>query len=151
MERSGELARTYREAQLVAWAFMATVAVHAAIVEFFLLKGETFTGFHPEKVAAHKDYFILGGVLAFVIIRAVRTSILRGESTDTLGTLLGRLKTANMVVYAIAEVPAILGLVLFLFTGDRKDFYLLAVFSILAMILYYPKLNHWEVWLRKQE
>ena len=150
MEKSEELARTHREAQLVAWAFMFTVAAHAAIVEVFMLKGDAFTGFDPQMVAAHKDYFILGGVLAFVIIRAVRTSILRGDSTDTLETLLGRLKTANMVVYVIAEVPALLGLVLFLFTGDRKDYYILAVFSILAMILYYPKLNHWEVWIRKQ-
>jgi hypothetical protein len=64
--------------------------------------------------------------------------------------LLGRLKTAHIVGYAIAEIPAVLGLVLFFFTGERMDFYLLGVFSFLAMVLYYPKLNHWEVWLQKQ-
>lgn len=150
MGESGELARVHREAQLAAWAFIASVAVHAAVVEIFLLRGDAFKGFDPDAVSTLKDYFILGGVLAFVIIRAVRTSLLRRESTDTLATLLGRLKTANMAVYAIAEVPSLLGLVLFLFTGDRKDFYLLATFSILAMMLYYPKINHWEVWLRKK-
>jgi hypothetical protein len=40
--------------------------------------------------------------------------------------------------------------VLFILTGDRKDFYILGTFSILAMVLYYPKLNHWEVWLQRK-
>jgi hypothetical protein len=144
------VAASHRQAEIVAWAMMAAVAIYAGIVEFLSFRGGFISGLDPAAVTPYKDYFVLGGVLAFVIIRAVRTSILRREAGDALATLLGRLTTANVLVYAIAEVPAILGLVLFIFTGDRKDFYILGTFSILAMILYYPKLNHWEVWLQRR-
>ncbi len=150
MNGSTELARVYREAKLIALAMMAGLAFYAGIVEFFIHQVESFSGYGPEKVEGYKDYFILGGVLAFVIIRAARTSIMRREPDDPLDTLLNRLRIANIVVYAIAEIPAILGLVLFLFTGDRKDFYILGLFSILAMVLYFPKLYHWEVWLQRK-
>ncbi|MCU0587320.1 MAG: hypothetical protein MUF52_04105 [Syntrophobacteraceae bacterium] len=150
MDTSNAMAGSYRQAKLVAWAMMGTVVIHAAIVEILLIQGVSVSGVDPEAVAPYKDYFILGGVLAFVIIRAVRTSILRQAPGDSVATLLGRLRTANIAVYAIAEIPAILGLVLFILTGDRKDFYILGTFSILAMVLYYPKLNHWEVWLQRK-
>ncbi len=149
MQESTELARVYREAKLIAWAMMGGLAFYAGVVEFFSTQVDSFKGYDPERIKEFKDYFILGGVLAFILIRAARTAIMKREPDDTFGRLLGRLKTAHIVGYAIAEIPAVLGLVLFLFTGDRMDFYLLGVFSILAMVLYYPKLNHWEVWLQK--
>jgi hypothetical protein len=150
MDVTADLAKAYRESRIISWAMIAGLGIYAGVVEFFLLQNASFSGFAPEKVRDFKDYFILGGLLAFILIRTARNALLRIDPDQTLDMRLGKLKTANVVAYAIGEIPAVLGLVLFMFTGNRQDFYALAAFSVLAMVLYYPKLNHWEAWLQRR-
>lgn len=150
MEMSMDLAKAYRESRIISLAMIAGLGFYVGVVEFFLFQNASFSGFAAESIKDFKDYFILGGLVAFIAIRTSRTAILKREPAEALDVLLRKLKTANIVVYAIAELPAILGLVLFMLTGKREDFYALGTFSILAMILYYPKLSHWEAWLQRK-
>lgn len=150
MDTTSNLAKAYRESQIISWAMIAGLGFYAGVVEFYIFQNAEFAGFSPEKVQDFKDYFILGGLLAFILIRVARNAILRIDPNQTLEMRLNKLKTANIVAYAIAEVPALLGLVLFMFTGNRHDFYALGAFSLLGMILYYPKLNHWEAWIQRK-
>ena len=150
MDTTTSLAKAYRESQIISWAMIAGLGFYAGVVELFILQNASFAGFAPEKVRDFKDYFILGGLLAFILIRTARNAVLRIDPDQTLDMRLSKLKTANIVAYAIAEIPVVLGLVLFMFTGNRHDFYALGAFSLLAMILYYPKMHHWEAWLQRK-
>jgi hypothetical protein len=152
MAMTQDLTKAHRESQIIAWAMMAGLAIYAGVVEFFIHQDTSFAGFSPDLVKDFKDYFILGGLLAFIFIRTARGAILRHDpnQTQTIEVLLNILKIANIVVYAIAELPVILGLVLFMLTGNRQDFYALGTFSLLAMVLYYPKLDHWKAWLQRK-
>jgi hypothetical protein len=152
MEMTQDLIKAHRESQIISWAMIAGLAIYAGVVEFFIHQNTPFAGFAPDLVKDFKDYFILGGLLAFILIRTARGAILRRDPNQslTIEVLLGKLKSANIVVYAIAELPVILGLVLFMLTGNRQDFYALGTFSLLAMVLYYPKLDHWKAWLQRR-
>jgi hypothetical protein len=48
------------------------------------------------------------------------------------------------VAAALAEAPAVLGLVLFLLAGHRADFYLLAGWTLLLHLSHFPRYERWE-------
>jgi len=58
--------------------------------------------------------------------------------------VLARLRTGALVAAALAEVPAVLGLVLFVLAGRRADFYLLAGWSLLLQLVHFPRQERWE-------
>jgi hypothetical protein len=43
---------------------------------------------------------------------------------------------------------AIMGLILFLLSGLRRDFYLLLVLSFIFVFLFFPRYSNWEEWVR---
>lgn len=53
---------------------------------------------------------------------------------------------AFIVVYALSEVPAILGLIAAILTHQLNHFYILAAFSLGALFLNFPKMHEWERW-----
>ena len=60
------------------------------------------------------------------------------------GSVLARLRTGAVTAAALAEAPAVLGLVLFLLGGRRVDFYLLAGWSLLLQWFHFPRYERWE-------
>lgn len=52
--------------------------------------------------------------------------------------------TAALVSWAVAETPAILGLILYFLGGVKGDFYRLAAWSLALMIFAYPRKSRWE-------
>ena len=47
---------------------------------------------------------------------------------------------------SLAEVPAILGLVLFMLFGLRGDFYVLLALSLALEAFFFPRLDGWRAW-----
>jgi len=60
------------------------------------------------------------------------------------------LLAATVISLALAESPAIFGLVLFLLGGDRWDFYGFAAFALLLVLVVFPRHNEWQDWMRQQ-
>lgn len=60
------------------------------------------------------------------------------------------LLAATVISLALAESPAIFGLVLFLLGGNRWDFYGFAAFALLLMLVVFPRDHEWRDWLRRQ-
>src|SRR2546426_9138011 len=56
--------------------------------------------------------------------------------------------TSCVISWALAEVPAILGLVAFLLTGLREAAYGPIAFSLGAHALLFPRRPQWEAWTR---
>lgn len=148
MESTIDLKKEIRPVTAVAWAMILSILLYLGIAELIGYKNQPFTGFAPQSMPP-KDVFFAGALIAFIGIRLVRNALLKGAGTDPVARL-NRLRTATIVSLLMTEIPAILGIILFLATGIREEFYVMVALSLVAAVLYFPKLHHWEVWMRKR-
>jgi hypothetical protein len=148
MENTTDLQKELRKTVIMAWAMTASILMYAVVVEVIRMQNHPFTGFAPG-AAPPKDALFVGALLAFIGIRLVRNAILKGADASA-ESRLNRLRTATIVSLVMTDIPALLGLVSFLLTGNTQEFYVMMALSIAAVALYFPKLNHWEVWLRRR-
>lgn len=65
---------------------------------------------------------------------------------EDLQALVTNLKTATVVTNAIAEAPAVYGLILFLIGGHVSGFYLLLAYSLVLLLASFPRYGQWEAW-----
>jgi F0F1-type ATP synthase membrane subunit c/vacuolar-type H+-ATPase subunit K len=148
MESTTDLQKELRKTVIVAWAMAASILVYPLVAEIIRMQHQPFNGLAPES-APPKDTFFIGALIAFIGIRLVRNAILKGAGSDPQSRL-NRLRTATIVSLVMTDIPALLGLVLFLMTGNTQDFYVMVALSLVGVVLYFPKLNHWEVWMRRR-
>jgi hypothetical protein len=76
----------------------------------------------------------------------VRRALLTRARAEAVATQPGRLVTTAVITAALAETPAILGLVLFMVFGLRADFYALLALSLALQAVYFPRLDGWREW-----
>jgi len=57
---------------------------------------------------------------------------------------LSRLFDLTVLTLCLAEIPALLGLILFLIAGYNRDFYILLFVSLFLLFMYLPRLKNWE-------
>lgn len=149
MERQVDLKKELRQTSMVCYAMMASLAVYPVLVEV-LDRMEGWTPIMPQgDLPRMREVFFMMALVALVLIRFARGALMKvGESGD-VKTRVARLKTAQLVTFALCEIPAILGFVLFLLQGFFKEVHVFTIFSLVLMLLYLPRLEHWVVWLRK--
>jgi hypothetical protein len=144
MEPQGELKRAYEKSVSLAWATIAALVLYPLTVEVVRMNNASFSGFTPHLAGQSKDFIYGIAILLPLCIRTVRKVILkRGRSSD-LATLARRLRVADAITMLVAEMPAILGLLLFLMGGLYKEFYIALGFSVLVTAAYFPRYNQWE-------
>ena len=92
----------------------------------------------------------------FFVVRIVTGAMLGpgGERTGSAsaagGPPIAKLQTAAIVTFAICEVPAVLGLVLYFLGRSMTDFYLFLLISLFCFATYFPRFGQWEEWFRQQ-
>lgn len=149
MQLPPEMNKLFQTSRIISGAMLLTVLVYAVIVEVMRRQLDPFQGFAPPKTAQLPDIFYGLALMALVAIRMLRKALLKSNPGDDGKILVRRLVVAHIVTYCLCEIPAILGLVLFLMGGHYREFYVLLLFSLLLMVLYFPKIDHWEAWLRR--
>ena len=87
-------------------------------------------------------YFLAAG--GFLGIFFLKRIMLQKTPQDDLETLLKKLMTSNIAVFAVCEAPALYGLVLRFIGGPISDFYILTTYSLLLMTIFFPRLSQWE-------
>ena len=92
--------------------------------------------------------FVFLSFAGYFIINFCNQKLLTKSPEDTIETLLGRLTLANVVSLALCELPALFGLVLFLGSGNSRDFYLLLIISVLLFFAFFPRYGFWSNWSR---
>jgi hypothetical protein len=70
--------------------------------------------------------------------------LIRRARGRSLPEVLSILSSNQILVFAVAEVPVILGLALYFVGGYLTDFYALAAVSVLAFALAFPSAGEWE-------
>ena len=84
-------------------------------------------------------------IAAFFMRRSLfdRDKLVRQARGRNLPEILSLLSSSQILVFAVAEAPVVLGLVLYFVGGYLFDFYALAAASILAFALAFPSSGDW--------
>jgi hypothetical protein len=93
--------------------------------------------------------FVLGAAacLAILILRRrlfQPDGLVRRARGRSLPEVLSILSSNQVLIFAVAEVPVILGLALYFVGGYLLDFYVMAAISVLAFVLAFPSGRDWE-------
>jgi hypothetical protein len=127
---------------------MLSVVIYAVLAELIKAQHKPFEGFSPLPQMEILKYLFYGLSVALIFaIKLIRGLFLKRNHSDDLKKLVQKLKVADVITYALCEVPAIWGLVLFLIAGAQQDFYILLFYSLALMFIYRPRYSRWEEWI----
>ena len=148
MENREELKRSLKTASMIGITIIASLFVYLIIVEVLRAQLRPFRGFAPLPEMSTVRYVFCGlAVLEVIVIRLVQSLLLKRAPGDTVRITVQKLFRASILTVCLSEVPAILGLVLFLIGGLNKDFYALLAVSLVLVFMYFPRLSSWESWV----
>jgi len=85
-----------------------------------------------------------GLLFAYIIPRHTLVAAAQQESVNTLPALLKALQQTHLLRIVIADIPAILGLVLFLLNGQMEPLVSLVGVSWLLLLVPSPRREDWE-------
>jgi F0F1-type ATP synthase membrane subunit c/vacuolar-type H+-ATPase subunit K len=141
------LETAYRIAAIICGAMAASTVLYALVVAVISVSQAPFEGFAPSTQPSilRTTLWTLALVEAGLIGLARRALVARSRS-EGAAAQGRRLITTAVVTAALAEVPAILGLVLFMLAGLRGDFYALLALSLALQAVYFPRLDGWRQW-----
>ena len=148
MDIRDEIRGHLRPVTFIAAGIIGSLVVYLGLVEVLRALNRPFRGFAVLANVQQLRYAVFGGAVAvIVIIRVLRPVLLRTRPGEDGRAALLRLQRAAIVTLVLGEVPAILGLGLFLLTGYNIDFYVLLFASLLLVFMYFPRRAAWEEWL----
>lgn len=141
-----DLRKAWLAAAVISGAIISAIFVYALVVEAI----SRMMSFKPlltgTAATAVRYAFYIAGAGAIFALKFIRPAMeAKGGTAPEMAQAL--VKQAG-VSAALCEVPAFLGLMLFFLAGGYWDFYLLAVFSTVMEIAYFPKCPAWEEKMR---
>jgi hypothetical protein len=149
-----KLRRTFKTATMLGWGLVGGPAVYLLLVELIRAQNRPFLGYFSTSLAGESRmtlrYAIYGAAVALVVLlRLINGRQLRTVENLSPEAALSRLQRAGVLALSLAEIPAILGLALFLAAGYNRDFYVLLFVSLFLFFMYFPRLKNWEDILQK--
>jgi hypothetical protein len=134
----------HRRATIIVGAMISSLVVYVLVVEVVSRTAAVGMSTQPPEIVR----WILYGVALSMVFACnlVRPFMLRGVRPAPEGTvdeMVARLTTAHVVTAALAETPAVVGLVLYFIGGQSADFYILAVVSLYLLMRHFPRLGQW--------
>jgi len=146
-EASVGLETAYRNAAITCGAILVSTLLYPVAVAIVTIYHAPFEGFTGQTLPTTVR-IALWGAAAFVagLIGLVRRALLGRSPAGDEAAQARRLVSTSLTVAALAELPAVLGLVLFMLSGMRADFYALFVLSLALQTIYFPRLEGWRQW-----
>lgn len=139
-------AAAYKQTATLAGGIAASLVVYVIVAE--LLTRNTSAAEPPAFFATLRiALFVVAGVAIFVTT-IVKGMMLRSAPADPADRL-ARVRAASLTAVALAELPALCGLVLVALGGTRPDFYMLLVISLYMMVRHFPRRGPWDDYLRR--
>jgi len=146
------LKKAHQMAFILNVAIIGSLIIYAIVVEIIRRQFAPFTGFGGMSDITVVRYLFYGIVVINVfIIRVLRNLILRKSSSDDTQSIIRKLSRSALITAALCEVPALLGLLLFLLAGSIRDFYQLAGLSFILVFLHFPRYGNWESWIKNTD
>jgi hypothetical protein len=148
MDPSEELRRSFRSVLVVAVSILVTLLLFLALEEVMRVRLKPFAGYAADGNPQTLRYFVFGlAVAVIVLIRVIRGAMLRKRPGEDAAALAQKIARASIVTFVLAEVPAVLGLVLFFLRGLNRDFYALLFVSLIIVFMHFPRRSSWEEWI----
>jgi len=142
------LETAYRIAAIICGAMAASTVLYALVVAVISVFQAPFEGFAPgAQPSILRTALWTLAIVEAGLIGLVRRALLARSRAEGAAAQARRLITTAVVTAALAEVPAILGLVLFMLSGLRGDFYALLALSLALQAVYFPRLDGWREWV----
>lgn len=144
-----DLKKAHQMALTLNAAIIGSLIIYAIVFEIIRRKFAPFTGFGGISDMTLIRYLFYGIVVVNIfVIRFLRNMIVRKSSTDDIQSLIRKLLRSAVITAALCEVPALLGLLIFLLAGSIRDFYQLAGLSFILVFLHFPRYGNWEAWVK---
>jgi hypothetical protein len=151
MDDKMELNRVFRTTLMVSWALLASLFIYGLIVELIKSQLGPFSGFAPPSRPQSLRYIFYGAAVgAAVLVRFVNRTMFKPSPEEGPPHLIARLGRTTVLTAALGELPAVLGLGLFLLTGSSRDFYILGFVSLVLEFMYFPRLKVWQDTVRER-
>ena len=148
MTANDKLEKTYRTNKIIGYALAGAMLLYAVIVEIFRYKGITPNLLPPSVLDKLRFIFVFLSFALYFMINFLNQKVLVKKSAATQEKLLQQLTLTNIVSLALGELPALFGFILFLGSGNPKDFYLLLIISVLLFYVFFPRYSFWSNWSR---
>lgn len=150
MDPREDIRRIHRSVLAVAITILSSLLVFFALGEVIRSRFKPFAGFRQAGGDPQTLRYVVYGIAVAVVIliRVLRQVLLRRRTGDSPLTRLHRLSRASLVTLVLGEVPALLGLMLFLSRGLNRDFYALIFVSLILIFMYFPRLSSWDEQLK---
>ena len=148
MDSSEELRRSFRTVLIIAVSILFTLLLFLALEEIMRARLKPFAGYAADGSPQTLRYLIFGlAVVVILLIRMIRGAMLRKRPNEDFAALTQRLVRASVVTFVLAEIPAVLGLMLFFLRGLNRDFYALLFVSLIVVFMHFPRLASWREWI----
>jgi hypothetical protein len=146
-----ELKTPHRTVSVIGIAIIASLFIYLVIVEVLRAWMRPFHGLVQLTGINMLRYVFYGiAVIEVLATRFLQGLLLRRAPGDDVKTTGLKLARTAIVTLCLSEVPALLGLVLFLIGGLNKDFYALLAVSLVLVFMYFPRFGSWEDWIERK-
>jgi len=151
MEHSRELKKAFGSARLTGAAFVACLFFYLVLIELVKSRYRPFAGFARLTDVQTLRIVLFAAAVALVVLnRVLNGRLLKKGAGPDPATTVRTLYRAAIISLTLAEMPAIIGLVLFFLSGLYKDFYVMLFVSLVLIFMYFPRLKNWEAYLADQ-
>jgi protein-S-isoprenylcysteine O-methyltransferase Ste14 len=149
MEPFEELRRAFRVTVIASVAIIGALFILAIVVEIIKFRLEPFQGVFETPHGQVVRYIFYGlAVIVVVLLRVFGRVLVRSHQGESPQAFIQRLTRAVIYTASLAEIPALLGFVLFLLIGTFRDFYVLLFVSLFLEFMYFPRIKTWEDMIR---
>jgi len=151
MHPDPNLKKVFRTTVFVSGAMLASLFLYALMVELVRSQLKPFPGLLVSGVRHQtlRYLFFAAAVGAVVLVRFAGRARFKKTPGEDLTRLIFRLSRTAVITSALAELPAVLGFVLFLLTGFSRDFYVLLFSSLVLEFIYFPRQRDWQDLVRE--
>lgn len=139
------LRKSYLGTAAASAGIIGAIVLYTVVAEMLARMGHKPPLVAPAAYAAKYGFYVVG-LAALTLLKSASARL--GARKATPEETIKSLTILAVSKAAICEVPAVAGLVMFLLTGFRADFYLLVVFSLALEVYHFPRLGQWEERLR---
>jgi hypothetical protein len=130
---------------------MLSLVIYLVVFEVLKVRIPDFQGMMDKIDFPWLRYaFYALGLVQIFLIKFIRETATKSVTTVEAKILINHLQRMSMINAALCEVPVLLGLVLFFLSGNSQDFYVLLIVSLVLFVMYFPRLNNWEEWIKSK-
>jgi len=149
MDPQEELRTHLRPAAMVGSAILVSLVIYLGLVEVLKTVLKPFPGFAPlDRMQPFRLAAFGAAAVIILLILLLRPRLFRREGGEEAAAVLRRFQKASLIILVLGEIPAILGLGLFLVGGIAMDFYKLLFASLVLTFIDFPRRAAWEEWLK---